>query len=176
MTLEEFINNTVIDEIGIMVSTPRLKYLSFIVMSAAIEFLGACLDNQSFHTSSRSQIRFEKAINEIPALSKYRGFLGKGSGINLYTELRCGLIHAALPQSGIELTEWADVVCGQKHMEIISLDNRSTNPRLILVCEDLYDDIHKAAGEVLQMLNSGKYVHKANAPFLATDINIAGTP
>ena len=176
MTLEEFINNTVIDEIGIMVSTPRLKYLSFLVMSSAIEFLGACLDDKSFHTTGRSEVRFKKAINEISALSKYRGFSGQGSGINLYTELRCGLIHAALPQSRVELTERANGVCGQRHMQKVTLDNRTTPKRLILVCEELYDDVRLAAVEVIGRLRLGNDFHKTNNPFLATDIRIAGTP
>lgn len=172
MTLEEFINNTVIDEIGIMVSTPRLKYLSFLVMSSAIEFLGACLDNKPFHTIGRSQTRFKKAINEIQALSNYRRFLSKGSGIDLYTELRCGLSHSALPKRNIELTELRDPVAGSMHLQVQQLKTRP-NPRLILVCEDLYNDISLAATEVIaELKNPGKYHHNAIDPFMLTDIEI----
>ena len=178
MTLEEFIKNTVIDEIGLMVSTKKLKYLSFFVMSSAIEFLGACIDNKDFYYSSpsRSSLRFKKAIDEIHAFSKYRGFVGPESRINLYPELRCGLIHAALPKSMLELTEQADTVCGKMHMQEVALDNRTTPKRLILVCEELYADVRLAAVEVIGRLKLGNDYHKANEPFLVTDIKIAGTP
>lgn len=181
MTLEEFIQNTIIDELKIMVDTPRLKYLSFIVMSSAIEFLGACIDNKNtdFHppvcVPGLSPSRFKKAIDGIPAFEKYRGFVGRGSTIDLYGELRCGMSHAALPQPSLELTERKDKVCGKMHLQIVSLENRR-NRRLILVCEDLCEDIRQAAGEVIQRLRLGKDHHKAMEPFLLTDIKIAGIP
>lgn len=172
MTLEHFINNVIKDELGIMINTPRLKYLSFIVMSSAIEFLGACIDNDNrdFHVSGLSSSRFEKAIDEIPALIKYR----KNKKI-LYEELRCGLSHVALPKSKIELTERNDQVCGKMHMQIQVLINRTHPRRLILVCEDLYDDISHAATEVIERLKLGRDHHKVYESFMATDIRIAET-
>lgn len=171
ITLENFIKNTVIDELGIMVNTPRLKYLSFIVLSSAIEFLGACIDNvnKDFHmphyVQGLSPSRFKKAIDELPALSKYRNFVGPSRPIDLYKELRCGLSHAALPQSKIELTERNEPVCGGMHMQIQVLENRTTPSRLILVCEDLYDDINQAATEVIGRLRRNQDHHKANELF-----------
>ena len=178
-TLEDFINDTVIDEIGTMVYTPRLKYLSFFVMSSAIEFLGACLDKEGFHKKGISETRFKKAINELNSFGRYRGFIGGGSGVDLYAELRCGLLHAGLPQAHIELTEHADRVCGRMHLQPpVTLVGRTTNPRLILVCEDLYGDICGAAKEVIAKMKAdmGQNYKKADMPFLATDISIAGTP
>lgn len=177
-TLEDFIKDTVIDEIGIMVYTPRLKYLSFFVMSSAIEFLGACLDKEDFHKKGISGTRFKKAINELNSFGRYRSFIGSGSGVDLYAELRCGLLHAGLPQSHIELTEHADRVCGRMHLQRVTLGGRITNPRLILVCEDLYCDICGATKEVIAKMkaNKGKNYKKADMPFLATDILIVGTP
>ncbi|MHB1756772.1 MAG: hypothetical protein ACYCT9_04575 [Leptospirillum sp.] len=176
MTLEDFIKNTIIDELGIMVNTPGLKYLSFGAMSSAIEFLGACLDTEDFHKPKQSERRFKKAINELNSFGRYRGSIGPGSGIDLYAELRSGMIHALLPQSRVELTERADPNGGGKHLKELNLKDRSTNPRLLLVCEDLYDDISTAAIEVIQELKSGNYFHKVDKAFMATEIEISGTP
>ncbi len=65
MTIEGFIKNTVIDELGIMVNTPRLKYLSFGVMSSAIEFLGACLDTVDFHLPKKSKSRSRRLFSPM---------------------------------------------------------------------------------------------------------------
>ena len=171
MTLETFIQTTIIDEIKIMVGTPRLQYLSFIVMSSAIEFLGACLDTKDFHIDHRSRMRFELAIKSLGAFSRYSSFIsGGGSGYDLFAELRCGMVHAALPKSKVELIQRAEINSGIKHLQEANLQ-RTTNPkRLILVCEDLCNDIHAASIEVIGELKTGKYLHKATDPFLATDI------
>ena len=178
MTLEEFINTNIKSNLGVMVATPELKYLSFIVMSSSIEFLGACIDqnNPDFHpprfVPGLSSSRFNNAINAIPAFGKYRRFVGRSSTIDLYSELRCGLSHSALPKPNIELTELRDPVAGSMHLQVQHLKTRP-NPRLILVCEDLYNDISLAATEVIaELKNPGKYHHNATDPFMLTDIEI----
>jgi len=177
MTLEEFIQDTIIDALGIMVNTPKLKYLSFGVMSSAIEFLGACLDTEGFHVSDRSRMRFEMAMKSLSTFCQYRKYIGSGKRIDLYKELRSGMIHALLPQSRVELTQRAELNGGGKHLQEHILKNRNNNPkRLLLVCEDLYDDIRGAANELITELKTNKYHHKATEPFLATDIEIARTP
>jgi hypothetical protein len=179
VTLEDFIRNTIIDELTIMVNTPRLKYLSFIVMSSAIEFLGACIDPNSntpvdFHAWKPSGERFKLAINKLNAFERYRDFLGAGKNkIDLYVELRCGMIHAVLPKSHVELTERIDPIIGKSHLKCLSLKNRSSPTSLILVCEDLNADIRAAAEEVIMGLRNGNYHLKAIQPVLATDIMIA---
>ena len=176
ISLEDFINNTVIGDLGIMVETPQLKYLSFFVMSSVIEFLGACLDIDDFNKKGKSGARFKKAINELESLKEYREL--NRNEIDLYAELRCGLLHAGIPQSHIELTERKDKNCGKMHLKPCTLKYRKTNPRWILVCEDLYCDIRNAAKEVITKMKAdqeGKY-KDAKMPFLATDTSIAGTP
>jgi hypothetical protein len=179
ITIEGFINDNLIKRIPqkvtlqVMVDTPELKYLSFIVMTSAIEFLGACLDSKDFHVGGRSKFRFELAIKKLGAFSGYKSYIsGGGSGYDLFAELRCGMVHAALPKPNIELTERADKVCGKMNMQVVQLQNRK-NPRIILVCEDLYDDISRAATEVIaELKNPGKYHHNATDPFMLTDIEI----
>jgi hypothetical protein len=62
ITIEGFINDNLIKRIPqkatlqVMVDTPELKYLSFIVMTSAIEFLGACLDSKDFHVGGQIKI------------------------------------------------------------------------------------------------------------------------
>ncbi|MHB8369354.1 MAG: hypothetical protein ACYDBP_06620 [Leptospirales bacterium] len=173
LTLEGFIRETVIVELGIMVKTRRLQYLSFAVMSSMIEFLGACLDNKGFHEPKRSRMRFEKAITDLDSFKKYRGFIGNRNRIDLYAELRSGLVHASLPKSKIELTERFDPMGKGTHLKERVLSNRTRNKkRLFLVCEDLYEDICNAANEVIQKMQADRTYHKASEPFLATKIEI----
>jgi hypothetical protein len=43
----------------------------------------------------------------------------------------------------------------------------------LFLCEDLYDDISRAATEVIaELKNPGKYYHNAIDPFMLTDIEI----
>ena len=171
LTLEDFINETIIRNLKVMVDTPELKYLSFIVMSSAIEFLGACLDNKDFNVEDRVRIRFEGSIKSLRSFSSYKGYLyNGGKGYDLYKELRCGMIHNALPMSKIELIQRAEIKSGIAHLREYNF-NRKTNPtRLVLVCEDLYDDIKAAATETIGELKKMTYLHKATDQFMATDI------
>ena len=171
MTIEEFIHATVIGDLGIMVFTPKLKYLSFGVMASMIEFLGACLDDKDFSQRDCSQIRFNKAIEDLGALVKYKQFIK--SDFDFYGNLRCGMLHTAIPGKGIELTERADPKGSGKHLEVHTLRGRDQSARLFLVCEDFYEDICKGAEELIEKMKNGTTHKKASMTCLFTDFDIA---
>jgi len=171
LTLEDFINETIIRDLGVMVYTPELKYLSFIVMSSAIEFLGACLDNKDFNVEGRVKTRFEYPIKFLRSFSSYKSYLyNGGQGYDIYKELRCGLIHNALPMSKIELIQRAEIKSGIVHLREYNFNRKTNSTRLVLVCENLYDDIKAAATETIEELKKMTYLHKATDQFMATDI------
>lgn len=78
--------------------TKRYPYQSFVVMSAALEFLGKCYErNPNFQESGHSKTTCENVINALPSLQEYKCYS------DLYHTLRCGMLHAFTP-NGIVLT------------------------------------------------------------------------
>lgn len=78
--------------------TKRYPYQSFVVMSAALEFLGKCYArNSNFQESGHSKTTCENVINALPSLQEYKNYS------NLYHTLRCGMLHSFTPD-GIVLT------------------------------------------------------------------------
>ena len=70
----------------------RYPYQSFVVMSAALEFLGKCYSKRTdFQEGRHSQDDCNKAINNLSALNKYVKYN------DLYHNLRCGMLHAFTP-------------------------------------------------------------------------------
>lgn len=74
MTIEWYIKNVLVKDLGKMVFTPGLQYLSFGVMGSMIEFLGAFYDNEDFHKQGLSRDRFSRAIQSLTAFTEYRNF------------------------------------------------------------------------------------------------------
>ena len=77
----------------------RYPYQSFVVMSAALEFLGKTYSKRSnFQESSHSSTDCNEVIKHLVALKKYCKYN------DLYHNLRCGMLHAFTPD-GIILTK-----------------------------------------------------------------------
>lgn len=135
-----------------MVNTDKLQYLSFGVMASMIEFMGACLDSDDFYKTGISRGRFIRAINEIKAFSKYRK-CNDGGDHDLYNNLRCGMVHLGRPGKGIAFTEKSNTSDQDNHLKICTVNEKIK--KLILVCEDLYSDLSKAAKELLKKMRKG---------------------
>lgn len=127
-------------------------YLAFMVLSASIEFIGKCRRRlkDPHEKGKRGKNMFVDAIDNINALSAYRVFnyqTSKGHSNKLYTALRCGLLHAAMPNVGI----------------ILSSEENELG-RNVVGCRSLYSDIKSAWIEInsdariAQHLNSSKAI------------------
>lgn len=80
----------------------RYPYQSFVVMSAALEFLGKCYSKRAnFQESQHSRDDCNAAINNLASLKGYSKYN------DLYHSLRCGMLHAFTPD-GIILTRGAN--------------------------------------------------------------------
>lgn len=140
-TAEEFIDQYIIRDISDIVESH--PYHAFFLMSTAIEVLGKCLNANPWQTIGESEIDFCNAINQFESLKDYRSFNrdkkdknGKtitdknGNAVqlnDLFSLLRCGLLHAALPKDGISLTNQNE-----------DLSNR------IIGCKEMYQRICNA--------------------------------
>lgn len=96
ITAEFFISN-IVQEIGEIVKTH--PYLSTILISSGIEFLGKCLDsNCTWDQEDLSRKHFKKALKSMPDYSYYKK-------IDLFDRLRCGMIHQLRPKQKIALSK-----------------------------------------------------------------------
>jgi hypothetical protein len=171
-TIENFINTVIHEDIDRMIQTPGLQYLSFGVMASMIEFLGACFDGADFFKTGCSDSRFRRAINELDAFSEYRPYNVKCDPHDLYTNLRCGMAHIGRPGKEIAFTERKDPKDCDKHLKICRLDD--STERLILVCEDLFDDLSRAAKELLDKMKQSQTQKNHDAEFMNPILKILG--
>lgn len=92
VTLREFIEKELCGSIEqTMVNFP---YFAFGTIAIGIEFLGNCMDSDGWNAKHLSKKRFDKAINTLPSLTKYKD-------ANLYTDLRCGMAHMMAPNNSL---------------------------------------------------------------------------
>jgi hypothetical protein len=140
--LDWFIDTVMVRNIGQMVETEGLHYLSFGLIAVGIEVLGACHDPHAFTAQGHSRERFKSGIDRyMSRINKlYAKFNDPKSGFFLYKFLRCGMVHNLRPTSRILFTTSAEAVAdGTAHLHV----NRDTG-RLILVAENFYKDFARA--------------------------------
>ena len=137
MTLEQYGDKLINDDLSKLVNDN--PYFAFIVMSSAIEFIARCRSKlHNFHNKNKTGKRYVDAIDNLNAFAKYRVYnvpQGKGHTNKLYTTIRCGLLHAAMPNRGIILSS-----------------ERNDLPQNIVGCLSLYEDV-KAAWEEIKTDN-----------------------
>jgi hypothetical protein len=153
MRVPDFIQKVLIDEFKEIQQDSGHHYLSYTLICQGIEFLGACLDSEAFSAKGLGSARFRRAIDDLFPAS-YREFnQGSGRRFDLYEHLRCGLIHAILPGSQLELIRRSQKTeLDAHHLEVKEI--RGLN-RLVLVSEDLFDDYEKACGEIIKRIRDG---------------------
>lgn len=142
-------------------------YVKFIVIATAIEFLGACGDPHEFNTDQQSENRFNNGLKYFP--KKYIPFSKKDSKVYLYEDFRCHMIHQLRPSTKISLTERGR---GYTH-----LDENIESGKTILILEDLYDDLEKAAKKFIKKSQTGKVANnkKINDDYVIISNNFTGS-
>jgi hypothetical protein len=144
-----FISQVLVDEIG-SISVSNV-YLSFVLISIGIEFLGKCIDDETsdWNAGGKSEKHFNLAISKL--MPKYRPY-------NLYKLLRCGLSHSLAPQEGLSLSE------NKNNTIHLSIKSDGT---LILNIENFYNDFKDACKIVLNNIDKNVYKNKKiYQPFL----------
>ncbi|MHB1529327.1 MAG: hypothetical protein ACYDDA_06260 [Acidiferrobacteraceae bacterium] len=127
-----------------MINDCGLHYLSFSIMGGVIELLGAALDDKPFSEEGISRQRFNSALQQLPSLHRYQQHY-IGVDHDLYVHMRCGMAHVVLTGKGVVFTQRGDPTDGTRHLKT---DSYRGVKRLILVCEDLYNDIIQAIQEI----------------------------
>lgn len=150
-----FVQSTLIEEFGDIVNgQEKHDYLSFLLISCGIEFLGRCMDTveTSWNLHKRNGHYFKKGITLFPAC--YQRRKGKNIPNRLYKGLRCGICHTLLPKEGIYVssTEKQDL---------------SGNP-ICLNIHTFYDDFRSAC---ISLLNNDAYKDKLAEKFIAISNN-----
>ena len=140
MTITQFLQATLISGIGDIVCAGG-HYHAFSLIAQGIELLGACLDELPIHHKGSSCKRFRAAIQELFP-TEYHAFNDKGNPYDLYSNLRCGLLHVVMPKNNLELIQRAEL--GNFPEGHLGFGHQRGNKRLILVSEDFYGDFEQA--------------------------------
>ena len=126
-------------------------YFAFFIIASGIEFLGKCINDQKdWQTEKMSRTDFQNAINQLDSFVNYRNYLqGMNTDqIDLYSSLRCGLLHAMLPKSNILLMR------GNEPLK------QDSNRKLLLSIETFYNDFCDACSEILSSKHESKWAGK----------------
>jgi hypothetical protein len=140
---KEFINKMILAEVK-RLQDQGFYYLSFFVMSQAIEFLGSFLDNKPFRAKHQSQKRYNAAINRLFPLS-YRKLNSNGW---LYQKLRNHLAHSFVPSSWIIFTSKNENPKA-KHL------NRQ-GKKIVFVAESFLEDFEIACNNLFKRIDEGE--------------------
>ena len=119
-------------------------YLSFFVMSQAIEFMGSFLDTKPFRAKHQSQHRFEAAIKKLFP-TKYHKLNNRHF---LYQKLRNHLAHSFLPSAWISFTSKIE------NPKVKHLARRGN--RTVFVAEDFASDFEIACNTLIKMIEDGE--------------------
>lgn len=156
ITLKDFIKITLIKEIKEIQQTGNHHYLSFGLISQGIEFLGYCLDSNSYFIDNQSESRFRNTIKNLFP-TKYHPFNIKNGKYDLYKDLRCGILHVCLPKPNIELIQRREINDFGNHLEIKNIRDKDM---LILVSEELFNDFENACNKIIERIDDGKISNK----------------
>jgi hypothetical protein len=154
MRVPDFIQKVLIDEFKEIQQDSGHPYLSHTLICQGIEFLGACLDSEAFSAKGLGSARFRRAVFDLFPTSYHKFNQGTGRPFDLYENLRCGLIHAILSGSQLELIRRSQKTeLDGRHLEVKEIRGLT---RLVLVSEDLFDDYERACKEILARIRDGR--------------------
>ncbi|MGL5681895.1 MAG: hypothetical protein ACRDDZ_02430 [Marinifilaceae bacterium] len=142
--IEHFINNVIISQLGMLQQTDA-TFISFVAMGQAIEVMGSLLDNKPMKAKGQSSKRFNACINYLLG----GGYRIHNENMYLYDKLRNQMVHTFIPSGDILLIREKDNLQGMKHLTKV-------DGRLVLISEQMYADICKAAQRLCSLLHSGK--------------------
>jgi hypothetical protein len=145
-------------------------YIKFLPITASIEFMGACYDEFPFETSrvekqSIVETRFNKALKNL-FTKEYHPYSKSDNSYYFYMKLRNSMIHQLRPGSGIVFTTRKEAKEDRtEHLKVSSIEKHSF---LVLVLEDFYDDLKKAAEKLIREYETGKLTNKkGNSAFIS---------
>jgi len=137
-------------------------YIKFLPITACIEFMGACYDEQPFDTSRLDkpnivETRFNTALKNLFDKA-YHPFAKADNAYYFYMNLRNPMIHQLRPHAGIAFTTRKESLEDKtEHLKVI---NNSEKDLLILVLEDFYDDLRIAAERLIRFFENGTLTNK----------------
>ena len=133
------------------IAKDKSYYFSFIFIPIAIDFLGKCIsDDKTFTKNENGSVDFNRCINELMP-SEYKD-------TNLYDKLRNGMLNMLKPKDGVGLTHAKEAKeFNLKHLEV-------KNGDIVLVVEELWEDVKKAANKVIDKDFSSS--DKMSKPFI----------
>lgn len=142
--IEAFLDEVIVGELGKLQGI-SLTCMHFVLMGQAVEVLGSFLDNKPFKARDQAAKRFEAGINKLFG-GRYR--LANENN-ELYQKLRNQMTHTFTPGGGLILLNRADVEPGIRHLDKIGT-------KWVLVAEDFYEDICRAADRLKAALRENK--------------------
>lgn len=179
LSIIETIKAVIIGEIGGLIYPSDKKvtdvfpqsspYIKFLPITACIEFMGACYDELPFETSRIDkqgivETRFNVALNNLFD-KKYKPFAKASSDFYFYMKLRNGMLHQLRPLPGIVFTTRKEAKEDEtEHLGKIKFNGQTV---VVLVLEDFYDDLKKAAEKLIVMFENKKLTNrKGSNPFI----------
>lgn len=149
---KEFIRKIYIENLGQIISL-GYYYIGFGIMGIGIEFIGKCIrykHNENWDKPNQGRDNFQEAINQL--MKKYAPFIGANNEFDFSDNLRNGMSHAFKPKGKLELTFRKEAKDrGWQHVQ------KNFSGRLVICCEDLYEDFHMACKEVLRKIEDKEF-------------------
>ena len=149
--IERFLQEVVMAELGKLQGI-GLSYMHFVLMGQAVEVLGGFLDQKPLKARDQSSARFSLSVNKLFG-GRYRLLNEKN---DLYNKLRNQMTHTFIPGGELILRNREENREGYRHLQ-------QEGERLVLIAEDFYEDICRAAERLLQALREGRLKAKTIA-------------
>ena len=154
MNILDFIQRVLIDQFKEIHQGEGHLCISLSLICQGIEFLGACLDSEPFSAKGLSAPRFRKAIYDLFPANYHPFNQGSGRPLDLYENLRCGLLPIFLSGSRVEVVHRSEQAGSTlRHLEVREIRGMS---RLVLVLEDLFEDYEKACRQIISRIVDGR--------------------
>jgi len=156
----EFVQTIFIDEMKQIIDEQGASFLKFLILLQGIEFLGSCYDDLPFSKRGQSEIRFNRGLEKLGEI--YIKYTQKGHHQYFYDFFRNPMIHQFKhDQSKITLATQNSVWYEELHLTL----NREG--RLYVVLESFYEDIRRAAIDLIDKVESGELkINKLGDPYL----------
>ncbi len=149
---KDFIHKIYIENLGQIISM-GYYYIGFGLIGIGIEFLGKCSQcsqNPNWDTPQKGKENIQAAV--IDLMKSYEPFISPE--FNFAYNLRNGMAHAFKPKGKIELTFRKEASeRGWRHKNV------NQNGRLVICCEDLYDDFKSACEEVIRRIEQNEFTN-----------------
>ena len=128
--IEEYIMKSVEELVG------GDQYLpAFLMITCGVEFLGKCIGPKPFKDRDHQGNNFKNALGGFSSLNKYIF----GCSVDIYKNLRCGIVHSLLPDNNIMLVEENNNL-----PNVIGLKDLKDD--FITACNDLLTDVCHMGG------------------------------